>query len=97
MKKTITIALLLCGYMVQAQNVRILDEVVAVVGENIILKSQMETEYAQAKKEMEFYDGDLKCEILNQLIIQKLYLHKGKVDSTYADAARVDSEVDRRI
>lgn len=88
---------MLCGYMVQAQNMRILDEVVAVIGENVILKSQMETEYVQAKKEMEFYDGDLKCEILNQLIIQKLYLHKGKVDSVYADATRVDSEVDRRI
>jgi len=89
--------LLLCGFFLQGQNVRILDEVVAVVGENIILKSQLETEYAQAKKEMSFFDGDLKGEILNQLILQKLYLHKGKVDSTYADAARVDAEVDRRI
>lgn len=97
MKKTITIALLLCGFVAQAQNVRVLDEVVAVVGESIILKSQMEAEYAQAKKEMTFYDGDLKCEILNQLIIQKLYLHKGKLDSAYADQSRVDAEVDRRI
>ncbi len=97
MKKTITIALLLCSFVLQAQNVRVLDEVVAVVGESIILKSQMEAEYAQAKKELSVYDGDLKCEILNQLIIQKLYLHKGKLDSAYADQARVDAEVDRRI
>lgn len=88
---------MLCGFVAQAQNIRVLDEVVAVVGESIILKSQMEAEYAQAKKEMTFYDGDLKCEILNQLIIQKLYLHKAKLDSTYADASRVDAEVDRRI
>lgn len=89
--------MLLQACLVQAQNVRVLDEVVAVVGESIILRSQMEAEYAQAKKEMDFYDGDLKCEILNQLIIQKMYLHKGKLDSTYADDARVEAEVDRRI
>lgn len=80
-----------------AQNVRVLDEIVAVVGENIITRSELEAEYAQAKESMNYFEGDLKCEILNQLIVQKLYLHKGDLDSTYADDARVDAEVDRRI
>ncbi|MBT6236577.1 peptidylprolyl isomerase [Bacteroidia bacterium] len=99
MKKTIGWLLLLASIAAQAQtkDLQILDEVVAVVGENVILKSELETEYAQAKKQMNFYEGDLKCEILNQLVIQKLYLHKGEVDSTYAEAARVDEEVNRRI
>ena len=51
-----------------------IDEIVAVVGDHIILRSDLEAEYMQAKKDMSFYSGDLKCEILNQLIIQKLYL-----------------------
>ena len=80
-----------------AQNVRVLDEIVAVVGENIITRSELEAEYAQAKESMNYFEGDLKCEILNQLIVQKLYLHKGDLDSTYADDARVDVEVGRRI
>lgn len=80
-----------------AQTGKVIDEIVAVVGENIVLRSELEAEYEQAKKDMDFYEGDLKCEILNQLIIQKLYLHKGEVDSVYATADRVDEEVDRRI
>ena len=60
----------------QAQNIRVIDEIVAVVGENIVMRSELEAEYAQAQKDMEMYDGDLKCEVLNQLVIQKLYLHK---------------------
>ncbi len=97
MKKLLAIVFLFAVFNTIAQTSKIVDEIVAVVGENIVLKSELETEYAQAKTQMDFYKGDLKCEILNQLIIQKLYLHKGDVDSVYATADRVDAEVDRRI
>ncbi len=76
---------------------KVLDEIVAVVGENIVLRSELEAEYVQAKATTDFYAGDLKCEILNQLIVQKLYLHKGELDSIYASSDRVEAEVDRRI
>jgi peptidyl-prolyl cis-trans isomerase SurA len=76
---------------------KIVEEIVAVVGDFVVLKSDLDAEYEQAKASMDMYDGDLKCEVLNQLIIQKLYLHKGKVDSTYASEDRVNAEVDRRI
>ncbi|MGB1037434.1 MAG: peptidylprolyl isomerase [Bacteroidia bacterium] len=97
MKSIITAILVLAGIQSFSQDMRVLDEIVAVVGENIVMKSELEAEYAQAKKDMSFYDGDLKSEILNQLIIQKLYLHKGEVDSIYAGEDKVNAEVDRRI
>jgi peptidyl-prolyl cis-trans isomerase SurA len=97
LKKLSTIIFLFFALISQAQTGKVIDEIVAVVGENIVLRSELEAEYEQAKKEMDIYDGDLKCEILNQLIIQKLYLHKGQLDSVYATADRVDAEVDRRI
>ena len=97
MKSIIIAIFLLAGINSFAQDLRVLDEIVAVVGENIIMKSELEAEYAQAKKDMDIYDGDLKCEVLNQLIIQKLYLHKGAVDSIYATDARVEEEMDRRV
>lgn len=75
----------------------VLDEIVAVVGNNIILRSDLEAEYARVKQEMSFYEGDLKCEILNQLIVQKLYLHKGDRDSIYSTPEMVESELERRI
>ena len=97
MKNIIIAIFLLASFQSKAQVARVLDEIVAVVGENIVMKSELEAEYAQAKKDMDIYDGDLKCEVLNQLIIQKLYLHKGAVDSVYASDARVEEEMDRRV
>ena len=97
MKKTLLILLLIFGFEGYAQNQPVLDEIVAVVGDHIILRSDLEAEYTQAKKDMSFYPGDLKCEILNQLIIQKLYLHKGERDSIYSNPEMVESELDRRV
>ena len=97
MKKTLTLLLLIFGFEGYAQNQPVLDEIVAVIGNHIILRSDLEAEYTQAKKDMSFYPGDLKCEILNQLIIQKLYLHKGERDSIYSNPEMVESELDRRV
>ena len=73
MKKTIFILFLFLGASSYAQKKPVIDEIVAVVGDHVILKSDLETEYAQAASQMQSFDGDLKCEILNQLIVQKLY------------------------
>lgn len=97
MKKTIFILFLFLGVSSYAQKKPVIDEIVAVVGDHIILRSDLEAEYMQAKKDMSFYSGDLKCEILNQLIIQKLYLHKGERDSIYSTPEMVESELDRRV
>ena len=97
MKKILILIGLVSGQFALAQTGQVIEEVVAIVGENIILKSDLETEYLQAKSETGMFVGDLKCAVLNQLIIQKLYLHKGARDSVYADDSRVDAEVDRRI
>ena len=97
MRQIIVAIVFVASLTVSAQNIRVLDEIVAVVGENIVMSSDLEAEYAQAKKDMDVYEGDLKCEILNQLIIQKLYLHKAAVDSVYASEDRVNDEVERRI
>ena len=69
MKKTISILFLFLGVSSYAQKKPVIDEIAAVVGDHIILRSDLEAEYMQAKKDMSFYSGDLKCEILNQLII----------------------------
>jgi peptidyl-prolyl cis-trans isomerase SurA len=97
LKKTIFILFLFLGVSSYAQKKPVIDEIVAVVGDHIILRSDLEAEYMQAKKDMSFYSGDLKCEILNQLIIQKLYLHKGERDSIYSTPEMVESELDRRV
>ncbi|MBO6517353.1 MAG: peptidylprolyl isomerase [Bacteroidia bacterium] len=80
-----------------AQQVGILDEVIAVVGEKIVLKSDLDQTYYQMKLQYPTYDGDLKCELFDQILTQKLLLYKAEVDSLTVGEERVNYEIDRRI
>ncbi|MCB9252189.1 MAG: peptidylprolyl isomerase [Flavobacteriales bacterium] len=96
--RLLTAILALCFFeAVQAQPRQILEEVAAVVGENVILKSEWEVEYLQVKDQYPDFKGDLKCEILNQLVLQKLLLHKAELDSIEISEEMVDYELDRKI
>ena len=63
-----------------AQN-NVIDEVVWVVGDEAILKSDGETERINAQYEGRKFDGDPYCIIPEQLAVQKLFLHQAEIDS----------------
>jgi len=81
----------------QAQEIGILDEVIAVVGEKIVLKSDLEKTYYQMKLQYPTYDGNLKCELFDQILTQKLLLYKADIDSIVVGEDRVNYEINRRI
>jgi peptidyl-prolyl cis-trans isomerase SurA len=58
------------------------DQIVAVVGKNIILKSDIESNYLQQQAQGITSDGDMKCEILENLLIEKLLLAEAELDTT---------------
>jgi len=64
----------------QAQD-KVIDQVVAVVGGNIILKSDVENNYLQSQAEGMTSDGDMKCEILEKLLVDKLLLAEAELDT----------------
>ena len=83
----------------QINDDHILDQVVAVVGKNIILKSDIETQYLQYRMQG-FIEGSsrtIKCEILKDLIFQKLLLNQADVDSIVVGESQVEQEMDRRF
>jgi len=80
-----------------AQKVGVLDEVIAVVGENIVLKSDLDRTYYQMSLQYPTYNGDLKCELFDQILTQKLLLYKADVDSLVVPEERVNYEIDRRM
>ena len=59
----------------------VIDEVVWVVGDEAILKSDVESERLNAQYEGRKFDGDPYCVIPEQLAIQKLFLHQAELDS----------------
>ncbi|NND93430.1 MAG: peptidylprolyl isomerase [Flavobacteriales bacterium] len=82
----------------QAQkDYQVLDEIIAVVGNEIILLSDLETQKAQLLSSGQNIQGDLDCQVLEALLYENLLLHQAKVDSVDVSADRVESELDRRI
>ncbi len=59
----------------------VIDEVIWVIGDDAILKSDVEKERIQALSYGQRIEGDPYCVIPEQLAIQKLFLHQAKLDS----------------
>ncbi len=84
----------------EAQN-NVIDEVVWVVGDEPILKSDVEQARLEAIAYRMKIDGDPYCVIPEQLAIQKLFLHQAALDSvTVSDSeiySAVDAEMERYV
>ncbi len=82
-----------------AQHLKTVDKVVAVVGDNIILLSDIEMQYAQFLAQGNGPDEKIKCFILQQLLTQKLLAQQARLDSVDKDvnAGMVDDEIERRM
>jgi peptidyl-prolyl cis-trans isomerase SurA len=91
-----TLFILLFNQMIIAQKVKI-DAVGVVVGKNIVLDSDIE----KFKLELEnSSEGKIKisdCEMLEQLMLQKLLAHHAVVDSIIVSDAEVNDQVERNI
>lgn len=82
---------------VWAQEGSVIDEVIAVVGDNPILRSDVEFQFQQAMMQGANFQGDLKCHIFEQLLLQNLLLEQAKLDSIEVSENMVISQVDRQI
>lgn len=97
MKKILTVVFLACcSCMVMAQD-NVIDEIVWVVGDDAILRSDVETQRMYMRSEGQRFDGDPYCIIPEQMAIQKLYLNQAKIDSIEVSENQVIQEVDRWI
>jgi peptidyl-prolyl cis-trans isomerase SurA len=98
MKKFLLIAgCLMCLFInVQAQK-PILDKVVAVVGSNIILLSDLNQQYAIYLNQGNPADEKAKCYFLQQMLVQKLLKQQAEIDSIMVEDNQVDDELDKRM
>lgn len=74
----------------------VIDEVVWVVGDEAILKSDIEEERIRAQYEGEKLDGDPYCVIPERIAIQKLFLHQAAIDSIEVSESDVLSRVEQQ-
>ena len=75
----------------------VVDEVIAVVGDSPILRSDVETMHQEIMMQGSNHPGDLKCHIFEQLLLQKMLLEQAKIDSIEVSENTVISWVDRQV
>lgn len=98
MRKFLIVAsgLICLFFNVQAQKKNI-DKVVAVLGNNIILLSDLNQQYAQYLNSGNPDDEKVKCYILQQMLAQKLLKQQAEIDSVVVEEGQVDEEVEKRM
>ena len=74
-----------------------IDEVGWVVGDEAILKSDVENERLNAQYEGRRFDGDPYCVIPEELAVQKLFLHQAEIDSIEVSDQEVLQQEETRI
>ena len=84
---------LLSGSTVYGQD-NVIDEVVWVVGDEAILKSEVEEAQMSAQYEGRRFDGDPYCVIPEEIAVQKLFLHQAALDSIEVAESEVIQRVD---
>ena len=97
MKKTALLLLLAAlSLQVVAQNKgTVIDQVVAVVGKNIIKLSDIESNYAQLRMQKGYENPfENRCNILESMLMTKLMLHKGAIDSVEVTEQMIAAELD---
>ena len=75
----------------------VIDEVIWVVGDEAILKSDVENMRMQAAMEGIKWNGDPDCAIPEQIAVQKLFVHQADIDSIEVTDADVAQDVENQI
>ena len=75
----------------------VIDEVIWVVGDEAIYKSDVEAVRMQSEVEGVKWNGDPDCAIPEQIAVQKLFLHQAALDSIEVSESDVVSGVDDQI
>lgn len=91
------IALTISALQSHAQEASLLDKVIAVVGSEMILLSDLEEQYDYLRGQQGGLPPDARCFILNNMMLSKLLLNQAKLDSVEVSEAEVDDQINARI
>jgi peptidyl-prolyl cis-trans isomerase SurA len=76
---------------------KVIDRIVAIVGANTILQSEVEAQYQQMVSAQEPVNENSRCKLMEDLLFQKLLLAQAQKDSLDVTEAQVEQELDRRL
>lgn len=92
----LTFAMIFFVLALQGQK-EVIDKVVAQVGGELILLSEVEEQHALLEAQRGVAQPDARCFILDQILLQKLLVNQGKLDSIEVKDEEVEAQLDARI
>jgi peptidyl-prolyl cis-trans isomerase SurA len=90
----IILLILLLSVTISAQSI---DKVEAVIGDEIVLTSEIESQYLQYLSQGGEKSPAIRCEIVEDLLFQKLLLNQAKLDSVIISNDEVEQEIAKRL
>jgi peptidyl-prolyl cis-trans isomerase SurA len=91
-------AFCLLSFGTQAQEAPfVLDKIIAVVGGEILLKSELDENIALAESQSGTLPEGADCYVLNQLLTQKLLVNQAKLDSIPVSEGEVENQLNARF
>ena len=82
---------------VSAQETKVIDQVVGMVGNSMILMSEIEAQYLQMQAQGVSVTSNTKCEIFEEMLLQKLFLNQAIIDSIVVTDKDVTQQINHRI
>ena len=77
---------------------KVVDQIVALVGGNIILKSDIERMHIEQQAQGVSSDGDMKCEILENFLVDKLLVAEAELDTLIeVTPSQVNQRMDQQL
>ncbi|MFP4060750.1 MAG: peptidylprolyl isomerase [Bacteroidales bacterium] len=75
----------------------VVDQIIGVVGDKIIKQSDIETQYLQLIAQGYRATGDIKCQILESMLEQKLMVNQAEIDSIEISESNVQLQLNSRL
>lgn len=75
----------------------VIDKIIAKVDDYIVLKSDLEKAYLDQLSKGQFRGSNAKCELLEQLVVNKMLMAKAEIDSVEVSEVEVQSDLSRRM
>jgi len=97
MKHLLTLFVITLTVLSYAQEAQVIDKVVATVGDEIILLSDVEEQFDYDGKRLGNIPEEAKCNILEQIMVQKLLINQAKLDSVIVEDDAVEQQLSQRI
>ena len=85
------------GLSAQKYSGGLVDKTVAVVGNEVIMISDIESEVQQMQAQGRSSDQDMRCNILERMMENKIFLMQARIDSLTVNYDMVDGELSNRI